>query len=287
MYCKHCGKEIADDSKFCRYCGINLADVSLASSIVELNEDNVEKPISKTVIEKLTVNPESITKSKTNVAENPQVLKNKPLPLVRRFIGSLMDKAIILTIVVAGYVACKPYSSSGDIGFFMGLMNNKPSNYEYIDKVQIETYGTFYEGVNIEFQKKAIEESEVPYIGYTRDFDIKMCFIFIFVSLIYYLLLELTLRASIGKGIFEGKLVDEGSNKLSYWRIPLRSLFLAAYSALIIYEFRFCSDLDYYTVLFIYFFILDFPLLVTKRSLLDLCTRTMYVDTAKKKDLLE
>ena len=21
MYCKHCGKEIADDSKFCRYCG--------------------------------------------------------------------------------------------------------------------------------------------------------------------------------------------------------------------------------------------------------------------------
>ena len=21
MYCKHCGKEIADDSKFCQYCG--------------------------------------------------------------------------------------------------------------------------------------------------------------------------------------------------------------------------------------------------------------------------
>lgn len=21
MYCKHCGKEIDDDSKFCRYCG--------------------------------------------------------------------------------------------------------------------------------------------------------------------------------------------------------------------------------------------------------------------------
>ena len=24
MYCKHCGKEIADDSKFCQYCGKSL-----------------------------------------------------------------------------------------------------------------------------------------------------------------------------------------------------------------------------------------------------------------------
>lgn len=26
MYCKHCGKEIADDSKFCRYCGTDLSE---------------------------------------------------------------------------------------------------------------------------------------------------------------------------------------------------------------------------------------------------------------------
>ena len=24
MYCKHCGKEIADDSRFCQHCGRNL-----------------------------------------------------------------------------------------------------------------------------------------------------------------------------------------------------------------------------------------------------------------------
>ncbi len=28
MYCKHCGKEIADDSKFCNYCGANQKAVS-------------------------------------------------------------------------------------------------------------------------------------------------------------------------------------------------------------------------------------------------------------------
>ena len=26
MYCKHCGKEIDEDSKFCRYCGQKLTD---------------------------------------------------------------------------------------------------------------------------------------------------------------------------------------------------------------------------------------------------------------------
>lgn len=28
MYCKHCGKEIADDSKFCNYCGSSLLSIS-------------------------------------------------------------------------------------------------------------------------------------------------------------------------------------------------------------------------------------------------------------------
>jgi hypothetical protein len=28
MYCKHCGKEIADDSNFCNYCGSSLLSIS-------------------------------------------------------------------------------------------------------------------------------------------------------------------------------------------------------------------------------------------------------------------
>ena len=26
MYCKHCGKQIADDSSFCQYCGEKVID---------------------------------------------------------------------------------------------------------------------------------------------------------------------------------------------------------------------------------------------------------------------
>lgn len=32
MYCKHCGKELADDSKFCEYCGKGVADTSIQES---------------------------------------------------------------------------------------------------------------------------------------------------------------------------------------------------------------------------------------------------------------
>lgn len=32
MYCKHCGKQIADDSRFCQHCGGNQDDTTTASS---------------------------------------------------------------------------------------------------------------------------------------------------------------------------------------------------------------------------------------------------------------
>lgn len=37
MYCKYCGNEIKDDSKFCTYCG--------KSSAVENDSDNIQKPV--------------------------------------------------------------------------------------------------------------------------------------------------------------------------------------------------------------------------------------------------
>lgn len=33
MYCKNCGKQIADDSKFCKYCG-TLVDDSMTTMII-------------------------------------------------------------------------------------------------------------------------------------------------------------------------------------------------------------------------------------------------------------
>lgn len=42
MYCKHCGKQIADESKFCPFCGTDLQDVTrvLKTSDVIENLEN-------------------------------------------------------------------------------------------------------------------------------------------------------------------------------------------------------------------------------------------------------
>ena len=55
MYCKHCGKEIADDSQYCRYCGTNLVEEKndfnnaddakgTATIIVQDTDNNIKAP---------------------------------------------------------------------------------------------------------------------------------------------------------------------------------------------------------------------------------------------------
>ena len=68
MYCKHCGKEITDDSKFCRYCGTNLVDVGLSegsSNVSQTNETDVEtvEPSNNDVIEVSSENAEQSVSS--------------------------------------------------------------------------------------------------------------------------------------------------------------------------------------------------------------------------------
>lgn len=50
MYCKHCGKEISDDSKFCNYCGSSLFSISFmdgdnATSVDPKKNESKEKPL--------------------------------------------------------------------------------------------------------------------------------------------------------------------------------------------------------------------------------------------------
>ena len=42
MYCKHCGKQIADDSKFCQHCGGSQEDTTTTSS-TEVKHDSLNQ----------------------------------------------------------------------------------------------------------------------------------------------------------------------------------------------------------------------------------------------------
>lgn len=59
MYCKHCGKEIADDSKFCQHCGGNQETVNSTSKVD--SEKSAETKKESKVIEIPTI--------KTNFSE--------------------------------------------------------------------------------------------------------------------------------------------------------------------------------------------------------------------------
>lgn len=61
MYCKHCGKQIADDSSFCQYCGEKVIDellLSENSTILPANNKNIsEEGTSEVIIVTKEANP--------------------------------------------------------------------------------------------------------------------------------------------------------------------------------------------------------------------------------------
>ena len=43
MYCKHCGKEIADDSVFCQYCGGELQELENEEKILREKQNQLSR----------------------------------------------------------------------------------------------------------------------------------------------------------------------------------------------------------------------------------------------------
>lgn len=205
-------------------------------------------------------------------------IKDKKLyPLGRRFIGSMIDKILIIAIFLLVYNVVNPFSCMGKLGSFMGLVNTSPHNYEYIDKALMDNYGKYYEGIDKEYQDLVRQEEGEPYIGYTKDLEMNIVTIFILINLLYYMLFELILCASPGKWIGGGKL-DNSANMIHRFGIVLfRGLIGAAIMVFAVVYLRFQLELNYYFIIIIFFLILDLPLFFTKRSLLDICTGTRYI----------
>lgn len=292
MYCKHCGKEIADDSKFCRYCGTNQISECVESSPMDSQANEVAaesvESINNEVVEEPMDNPKQSIDSKPIVEaeDKPKAPEVRPFPLVRRIFGSMIEEILVLIFTIVVYVAIHPYSGPGDIGFFMGIMNNSPSNYEYVDKYQIDNYGKVREGVDIEYQINAMREMDAPYIGYTKDFDIKIASIIILANVLYYIIFGFRMRSTLIKALLGGRIVDTATNnRASFGKILLRGILWGAFAALSIWIVRFYLDLSYYMVTFVFILFMELPLFYTKRSLIDWCTNTVYIDAIKKEDL--
>lgn len=204
----------------------------------------------------------------------------KKMPLFSRFVGTMIDKILILIIFVVASLAISPYGAPGRFGTYIGLRNSSPSNYEYIDKAAMNRYGTYNEGVSQYYQDMERLDNEPPHIGSTLELDMNITFTFIILNLIFYILFESILSASPGKRMLGGVILDSSDDKIGFGKALIRGLCGGALMAGVYFLLHLQGGLTNTVVVVVFFLLLDIPVLFTKKSLLDLCTGTTY---AKRK----
>lgn len=209
-------------------------------------------------------------------AETDENKKIKPMPLLNRLFGTLIDKILLGFIFAIGYLVISPYGAAEKMGTYVGLLNSSPDSYEYIDMVRISNYNKLKPGVSEDYQAKERLANGVPYIGYTQNSDVNITVSFIILNLIYYMLFEYKLHASFGKYCCGGILLNTNKKKIGLYSILTRALLSACFMLIAVFGLHFKARFSYYEVIGLYFFSMDIPILFTKRSLLDLCTGTRY-----------
>ena len=94
MYCKHCGKQIADDSSFCQYCGEKVIEellLSENSTILPANNKNIsEEGTSEVIIVTKEANPIQVEVSKKG--------KDNSSTIANEIVGNLKMVGVALCI---------------------------------------------------------------------------------------------------------------------------------------------------------------------------------------------
>ena len=200
--------------------------------------------------------------------------QGEAMPLFGRFVGSMIDKVFILVAFLVIFIAIDPYGSAGKLGTYRGMMNASPVNYDYIDRAAMNRYDT-YKSSTRQYHQEEIPVDR-PHIGSTLELDLSITFSFIFLNLLYYILSEAIISASLGKRMLGGVLLDGSNVQIDIGKVLLRALCGGALMSIIVFLFRFVMLLNYYIVIVVFFLILDIPVLISNRSLIDILTGTKY-----------
>ena len=122
MYCKHCGKQIADDSSFCQYCGGKVMDESLSqesnTDLPTNSENNLIENTPKVAIVTKVTNPIQVEVSLKG--------KNNSSAIANEIVGNLKMVGIA-AIIVFIYLIC-----------FISIHTKDIKHYDY------ETHTSFY-----------------------------------------------------------------------------------------------------------------------------------------------
>lgn len=201
-------------------------------------------------------NPQKANVSEQNIeTENVSSLMAKKqtsnrefnlMPIIRRLAGSMIDKIVILILFIVIPIIFCPFSAPGKLGLFAGLLMVSPDNYPYMPSE--------YENVDISFSVWLIA-----------------------LNIIYFFISERLLHSSFGKWIMGGKLLLWDKDEIEMKWIRYRAYFRGIGMGLAVYGVHFGWGIRNIYVLILYVLIIDVPVFFKKKSLLDMCTDTLYV----------
>lgn len=170
----------------------------------------------------------------------------------KRFLGSCIDKVLILLIVgIFVWLFC-PYEGPTYLGTFLGaILNESIASYSSMEP----------------FMKSAHSLSEI---------DHTVAYSFLLLNVVYYFLCEMLLKASLGKYIMGGRCTDSSDEEIGFGQAFKRALIFGMFILFAILFRESSGHISYSMIIILFFMALDIPVLFCKRSTLDIVTGTYY-----------
>lgn len=208
----------------------------------------------------------------------------KSMSLFKRFIGSIIDKLLILIIFLLGFAAIEGNKGISRGLTYLSIGNNAPSMYEY---ATLDCLYIIDIGFPVKYSPKSEQEllerySSTDYVGMVRSFDLTITSSFIILNILYYLLFEIFLSASVGKYIMKGRAVEALlGERITVTDAFKRAIILGLLMFLAVW-LRFVFDVSYTIVIVAFFLIIDIPIFFKRRSLIDILSKVTYVGLEKQ-----
>lgn len=226
----------------------NKEDVNIATPIAVGNNLQSVNPVEELSeeVEAMQLTTEK-SGAETEIEDSNQI---EAMPLHRRFFGSIIDKVFLLAFFFLTS-SSNPFLQTGDLGDYVAILKESPNAYRLF-----ESYGI---------------------ISGFDALDKRVTYSFILLNILFYVLFETFKKASLGKYLLGGKLIDNFSDPIDFSKALSRGLWGGSMMVAFYFFFHLTMGLNLLVVFCLFFLCMDLPVLFVKRSLLDICTKTYYV----------